>query len=101
MTQPLVFGNPNAIPQQAVTPAYGRREAKPVGAYINLSLPRTDGKDGKIDRGLRLYFDDNSQKELAQYLQTPEGIEWFKRNLTIQCNIVDGSAPKAGFAFNK
>lgn len=102
MSAPLVFGNPVQTQEtNNVTNFRGRQTPTP-DAYINLSLPRTDGKDGKLDRGIRLFFSDNdpAQKQLAEYLQTEEGIEWFRRNLHISCNIV-GTGPKAGFAFDK
>ena len=62
-----------------------RRDRK-VDAYINLSLPRTNGQQGKIDRGLRLYFDDPAQKQLFELLQTEEGVERFKSALIVTCN---------------
>jgi hypothetical protein len=90
---PQVFGQPAVVQGQFGNNAGGNR--KEVAAYINISLPRTDGKDGKIDRGLRLYADDAASVELAQFLQSPEGIEWFKANAVVTCNIL---GEKAGFA---
>jgi len=90
---PQIFGQP---PVHA--PTGNGYQAKKVSAYINIALPRTDGKEGKIDRGLRLYFEnDTAAKELAEYMQTPEGVEWFKASMVVTCNIVEGSV-KAGFA---
>lgn len=90
---PMVFGQPS---QGNVEQMPGNRARKTPDAYINIALPRTDGKDGKIDRGLRLYFDDESQKGLAEALQTPEGLAAFKEKLIVTCNIVTGQE-KAAF----
>jgi len=66
-------------------------------AYINLSLPRTDGQPGKVGQGIKLYFDKSGEQELANLLQTEEGIKQFREALIIQCNIVTG-VEKPGFA---
>jgi hypothetical protein len=94
--QELVFGQPvgdNVAPINGTQNKRGSGRA--VGAYINIALPRTDGTDGKIDRGLRLYLDDEAQVNLANALQTPEGLAAFKEKLIVSCNIV--TTEKAGF----
>lgn len=102
--QPLIFGHqPAAVNQPAATQGnFSGRNAKPVSAYINVSLPRSDGSVMKIDRGLRLYFDDKDpgQQQLAEFLQTPEGVEWFRTNMVVSCNVVTDE-PKTGFDFGK
>lgn len=93
-----VFGLPVPAAQSGSAPVQGRKEFKKVDAYLNIGLARADGKDGQIGgTGIRLFFNDEdpSVQQLAELLQTDEGVEWFRQNMTIRCNITAG--PKSGF----
>lgn len=95
MSNQAGFAIPNQTPNLTTVPQ-GGSDYKKADAFINLSLPRADGSTGKVDRGLRLYFDSADQKGLAELLQTPEGIERFRSALVITCNYAN--VEKAGFA---
>ena len=89
------------IPKQQDAGADNVRDVNKPDAYINISLPRADGTNGKVDsRGLRLFFSRPGEEDLANFLQTEEGIKWFRANAVITCNIVTG-VEKAGFAIGQ
>jgi hypothetical protein len=71
-------------------------------AYVNLAIQLKDGSTSKLDRGLRLYFDGKNgarHSQLAEMLQTEDGIAKFVSKLVVTCNYAGGDN-KAEYDFD-
>lgn len=89
--------NPFILPGQTGNVAPIGKQRKQADAFINLALPRAEGGNSKIGDGIRLYFDDAGQKQLAELMQTEEGIKRFRDAVIITCNYNVPAEKKSGF----